>query len=51
MSNLRLMMSYKAEHDQIVDQAADIQKRALQLEIIKCFKPDKKWNKRKFNKS
>ena len=34
MSNLKIMMGFKADHDTIVDQGADIQKRALEVAIL-----------------
>jgi hypothetical protein len=38
MSNLDIMLDSQAVHDEIVDQAADIQKSALNAAILKHFK-------------
>ena len=48
MNHLKIMVHYQAQHDAIIDQAGEIQKKALNLQILKCLKPDQKfWNTRK----
>jgi hypothetical protein len=38
MSNLNAMVFHQGEHDKIVDQAADLQKKELEIAILKHFK-------------
>ena len=47
-----MMRDWQVEHDKIVDLAAEIQKKALNAEILKRQKPDQKhyWTKENLKK-